>query len=942
MPGEGRRAPRASFTSDAPRVDLNGSWRFRLSPTVPSDASATSAADFAREDFDDSRWTTLPVPAHWQLHGHGAPAYTNIDYPFPVDPPHVPDENPTGDYRRVFEAPFEHGVLRFEGVDSCFKVWLNGEELGWSTGSRLPTEFDVTLRPGRNVLAVRVHQWSAASYLEDQDMWWLSGIFRDVTLLRRPVLDDFFVHAGYDHTTGTGTLRVETSVPALLTVPELGLEGVPADGTHTLPTVEPWSAETPRLYHGELSAGDERVPVRVGFRTVAVEDGILKVNGRRVQFRGVNRHEFHPEHGRAVPYETMREDVLLMKRHNIDAVRTSHYPPHPDFLDLCDEYGLWVIDECDLETHGFFRTDWRGNPSAEPLWRAAYLDRMRRTVERDKNHPSVIMWSLGNESGTGDNLRAMAEWTRDRDPSRPIHYEGDWNSTYVDVYSRMYADTEEVGLIGRRAEEPLTDAEADAHRRAQPFVLCEYAHAMGNGPGGLSEYQELFDTHPRCQGGFVWEWIDHGLTHPDYGYAYGGDFGEPLHDGNFVTDGLVFPDRTPSPGLAEYKKVVEPVRITPAGEERLRITNLHGHRDLSHLAFVWTVETEGVQTGSGSLQVSPVAPGESVTVPAPALRGAEGETWLTVRAVLAKDEPWARAGHEVAWGQFPLAPAETPSPAPASSSEVRRTSDGFALGDARFDTSGRLVRLGDLPVADARLDVWRAPTDNDRSGWKVQLEQEWRARGLHRARHRTVAVTVDNGALVVRTRVAPAAHDRALLADHRWTLNAAGHPRLTLTVTPEGDWDVPLPRLGLHLALPPGLERVSWYGLGPGEAYPDSRRAARVGRYSLTVAEMQTPYVFPQENGHRADVRWAELTGPDGTGLRVAGLFGLTVRHWSSADLDAARHLTDLRPDGATHLTLDLAQHGLGSASCGPGVLPRHQLTAGRAESVFDFSTPVG
>ncbi|MPY55989.1 glycoside hydrolase family 2 TIM barrel-domain containing protein, partial [Streptomyces spongiae] len=651
QPGSGRREPRASLPADAPRFDLNGSWRFRLSPRVPDEN------DFADPGFDDSRWTEITVPSHWQLQGHGAPAYTNIDYPFDVDPPHVPDENPTGDYRRVFDAPFEQGVLRFEGVDSCYKVWLNGEELGWSTGSRLPVEFDVTLRPGVNVLAVRVHQWSAASYLEDQDMWWLSGIFRDVSLLPRPVLDDHFVHAGYDHLSGTGSLSVATAVPARLTVPELGLFDVPADAEHSVGPVEPWTAETPRLYHGELAAGDERITVRIGFRTVVVEDGILKVNGRRVLFRGVNRHEFHPEHGRAVPYETMREDVLLMKRHNIDAVRTSHYPPHPAFLDLCDELGLWVIDECDLETHGFERVAWRNNPSADPSWREAYLDRMRRTVERDKNHPSVVMWSLGNESGTGDNLRATAEWTHDRDPSRPVHYEGDWTSGYVDVYSRMYADTGEVERIGRHAEDPLDDPAADTHRRRLPFILCEYAHAMGNGPGGLSEYQALFEKYPRCQGGFVWEWIDHGLVHPEHGYAYGGDYGEPLHDGNFVTDGLVFPDRTPSPGLVEYKKVIEPVRIEGGLHGDLRITNLHGWRDLSHLAFTWALECEGETVATGVLDIPTAAPGETVPVPMPGLPLTMGETWLTLRAVLAGDEPWADAGHEVAWGQLPVSPA---------------------------------------------------------------------------------------------------------------------------------------------------------------------------------------------------------------------------------------------------------------------------------------------
>ncbi len=341
--------------------------------------------------------------------------------------------------------------------------------------------------------------------------------------------------------------------------------------------VEAWSAEVPRLYEAVVASAGERVLLQVGFRQVAVEDGLLLVNGHRVQLHGVNRHEFDPDTGRAVSEDVMRRDIELMKAHNVNAVRTSHYPPHPRFLDLCDELGLYVIDECDLETHGFFPLAWRHNPSDDPAWEEAFVDRMRRMVERDKNHASVLMWSLGNESGTGRNLSAMAAWARERDPSRPLHYEHDWSCRDVDVYSRMYASHAEVDAIGRGEEEPLADAALDARRRRMPFLLCEYAHAMGNGPGGLADYQALFERHPRCQGGFVWEWIDHGLRDVARGFfAYGGDFGEPLHDSNFVADGLLFPDRTPSPGLIELKKVFAPVRITGAagvatGRESLRL-----------------------------------------------------------------------------------------------------------------------------------------------------------------------------------------------------------------------------------------------------------------------------------------------------------------------------------------------------------------------------------
>lgn len=603
-PGSGALPARAWYaSSDAKALSLNGSWRFRLSATADAEDDS-----FAEEGYDAQGWAEVTVPGHWVLQGDGAfgsPIYTNHLYPFPVDPPHVPTENPTGDHLRVFDLPSDWpsdggAVLRFDGVESCARLWLNGTELGEFKGSRLPHEFAVghLLKPGGNVLAVRVHQWSAGSYLEDQDQWWLPGIFRDVTLLHRPAgsVGDFFVHASYDHTTGEGTLRVDSDVDGRVTVPALDIDV--AAGEPVTVAVEPWTAETPKLYDGVLATEGERVPLRIGFRTVALEDGLIKVNGEAILFKGVNRHEWHPEQGRALDLETMREDVLLMKRHNLNAVRTSHYPPHPAFLDLCDEYGLWVIDECDLETHGFTEQDWRDNPVDDDRWTPALLDRAERMVERDKNHPSVVFWSLGNEAGTGRGLTAMAEWIHDRDPERLVHYEGDWNCRDTDVYSRMYAFHDEVEKIGQRLD-------GGTHgRRALPFIQCEYGHAMGNGPGGLADYQELFENYERLQGGFIWEWIDHGVKHAELGYAYGGDFGEELHDGNFVCDGLVFPDRTPSPGLIEYKKVIEPVHIEGDGANGIvRITNKQDFADLSALAFEWSCQVDGETVESGALAV---------------------------------------------------------------------------------------------------------------------------------------------------------------------------------------------------------------------------------------------------------------------------------------------------------------------------------------------------
>jgi beta-galactosidase len=947
-PGRGRLGPRAWFGSDLPFIDLNGPWRFRLAAGL-SDLSR----GFEHPEFDDSGWADLEVPSCWQLAGYGAPAYTNVTYPFPVDPPRVPDANPTGEYRYWFEVPDGfprlRAVLRFEGVDSCFAAWLNGRRLGDSQGSRLPAEFDVsgTLRPGRNVLAVRVHQWSAGSYLEDQDMWWLSGIFRPVRIVARG-LADFFVHADFDPASGRGTLSVDTTVsgtPARLSVPELGLAGVDPAGLHVIEDVEPWSDERPRLYAGELLADGERIAVRIGFRRVAATGGVLTVNGAPVLLRGVNRHEWDPRTGRTLSPETMLADVLAMKRHNINAVRTSHYPPDPRFLDLCDSYGLWVIDECDLETHGFAVEAWRGNPSDDPAWREAYLDRAERTVERDKNHPCVIAWSLGNEAGTGANLAAMAAWIRGRDGSRLIHYEGDHeNCSYTDLYSRMYAGYAEVAAIGHRQEPRTSDPRHDAHRRGLPFLLCEYAHAMGNGPGGLLDYRELFEAHPRLAGGFVWEWIDHGIARTaDDGtlyYAYGGDFGEEVHDGNFVIDGLVFPDRTPSPGLLEYKKVSEPVRITVDPRARtIDVRNLHHTRDTGYLRWGWRLEEDGALLGRGELAVPVVGPGciGVVEWPGELTRLVDqvraGEVWLRVEAVLGEAESWAPAGHEVAWAQERMRYEAEPRDGAALGIEVEPRDaaaelgggDVIRLGAGRFDgRTGMLRELGGLELDGPRLDLWRAPIDNDRP-----LVGGWRRAGLDRMHHEVLGVQADSTGLSVRTRVGAAGTGLGMDVSYRWRADG-DRVWLTVTVTPLGSWDVPLPRLGVALSLAGQEAELEWFGLGPGEAYRDSESSVRVGRYRRTLAELQTPYVRPQENGNRRAVRWARLTRPDGAVLSISGdpVIDVTARPWSTAALTAARHTCDLRPDGRIHLHVDAEQHGLGSASCGPPVPAWHALAA--------------
>jgi beta-galactosidase len=953
----GADAPRAWVATDARRHELTGSWRFSWHPTADT-----------RVALDDPGhgWDELPVPSHWQLHGYGAPAYTNVRYPFPIDVPHVPDENPTGEYRRDVElfaddlAAAGRWVLRFEGVDSCLVLAVNGQEVGRATGSRLPVEFDVTgaLREGRNLVAVRVHQWSTGSYVEDQDQWWLSGIFREVALLLRPAggVADVEVHADWDPATRDGVLRVDVrrtpggdGAVARVRIPELGLDLAAGDEARV--PAEPWSAEVPRLYDLEVVTPAETARLAVGFRRVRVEDGLIRVNGRPVLFRGVNRHEFDPEHGRAVTREVMEQDVLLMKRHHLNAVRTSHYPPHPAFLDLCDRHGLYVVDECDLETHGFEVEGWRGNPSDDPRWEAALVDRMRRTVERDKNHPSVVLWSLGNEAGTGRNVAAMAAWTHDRDPSRPVHYEPDHACDHVDVYSRMYAPPDEVDAIGRRAETPLPDLAADARRRAMPFVLCEYAHAMGNGPGHLARYEALFERYERCQGGFVWEWIDHGLTSRTADGtpfpAYGGDFGEVLHDGSFVIDGLLLPDRTPSPGLVELAAVNAPLRVAVRPDAgAVTVRSRYDVRTTAHVDVRWRVERDGEVISGGELDVPEVPPGAEVTVPLPpgatglsadGTGGADGELWVTVDAVTREATAWAPAGHLLGRGQGFLG-GRTPRPRRPLPGAAARAGDGagWTLGPARFDARGTLVALGDLAVEHAAFEAWRAPTENDLAvGWGGEraAADAWRAAGLDRLVHRVDDVRLDGDHVVVRSRAAGAAVASGFALVHRWAAVEGGGVRLDLDVTPEGRWESSVPRLGFTLALAcpdPLGAHLEWVGLGPGEAYADSRTAVSVGRWSAAVADLQTPYVVPQENGCRQEVRRARLTW-HGAAITVLGdpHVDLTVRPWSTAALTRARHRHELTAEPRLWLHLDAGQDGLGTATCGPGVAVDDQYRPG-------------
>jgi beta-galactosidase/evolved beta-galactosidase subunit alpha len=738
--------------------------------------------------------------------------------------------------------------------------------------------------------------------------------------------------------------------------------------------VRPWSAEDPKLYTLVVTLEErdgtplDEVRQQIGFRSLELRDGLLLVNGVAVKFKGVNRHEHHPDYGRAVPAESVLADVLLMKRHNVNAVRTSHYPPHPLFLDLCDRYGLYVIDECDLETHGMDNAKQAVNPTKDPAWEAVCVDRMVRMVQRDKNHPCVVMWSLGNEASFGVNHRAMADAARRIDPSRPIHYEGDQLLEVADVYSRMYASVDEVEKIGQGVEElkVWSGGVLPATKYAgKPFILCEYAHAMGNGPGGLSEYWDVFYRHPRLQGGWVWEWIDHGIRRrTDDGreyFAYGGDFGDEPNDGNFVTDGLIFPDRTPSPGLIEYKKVIEPVKLEAIDLKagRLRVINRHEFSTLDHLHVTWKIEADGELVASGSLPTPKVPPRGTgdLTVPVGTTRG-DAEHVLTVSFALASATTWAPAGHEVAWGQFmlPAAPRQKPHAKVALPRLDVAQHGGHAVisGDSfelTFDTLRAFISswtCSGTPIVQRgpQLNFWRATTDNDRGGWQGNDAQRWRSAGLHWLQHRVDAVRIEaDGPGMVRiiadVWIAPPIHDRAWVCQYVYLVQGDGQVLVDVRGEPQGDWPDTIPRIGLQMSLPQALDRVTWFGLGPGESYPDSRQAARLGRWRATVDELYTPYVFPQENGNRSDVRWVSLCNQQGVGLLAAGrpTLNFSAHRFTAMDLEAARHTIDLPRRDTVTLNLDLHQNGLGTASCGPGVLPQHRLQPGPFEFALQFAS---
>ncbi len=958
---------------------LNGAWKFEYFP-----GPNTLPPDFFEEDFDCSEWDDIVVPSNWQMKGYGNPHYTNIMYPFPVDPPHVPSENPTGCYIREFEIDESWEdrriLLKFDGVDSFLYVWVNGQLAGMSKGSRNCAEFDITdiAQLGLNRVTVQVLQWSDGTYLEDQDMWWLSGIFRDVSVMALPQLDlyDVFAKPLLDKNYRNGKLDLEIEVKNFLEedAEDLVVEAElfdkygnpvfrkPLSGKLSvkegrsaklsldaeIKNVMKWSAETPDLYTLLLALKQKKEVIeykslKIGFRTMELKNGNFLVNGVAVMLRGVNRHEFQTDLGRAVTHDAILEDILQMKRHNINAIRTCHYPDSEMFYEMCDRYGLYVMCEADLETHGFGYEEGK-NPSMWPDWERACVDRMQRMVEAFKNHASILFWSLGNEAGYGVNHKKMYEWTKKRDNTRLVHYERDQMAETADVISTMYSAPEYIvdHILPERCK-----------KTKKPYLLCEYAHAMGNGPGGLEDYWRTFYAHKEIQGGFVWEWCDHGIRTQDEDgqeyFAYGGDFGDTPNDGNFIADGLVFPDKSASPGLVELKKVIEPVRVSAKDLKKgiLSVTNHYDFVSLEHLNIVWSVSENGspVQSGTIAPLGIPARTTGEMAVPfvLPANPKPGAEYFLNISFLLGMDTLWARCGHEIAWAQFALPVKSAAKKAQPSKSKavVEMDEDDDTLYIAADETffefdkqTGTIAHwtVDGLPLLEAgpKLNIFRATTDNDRGG--AGMAAKWKAAHYHQMMHRVEAISYDakKAQIKVLTRVAPPVHRFGISCEYTYQFLPDGSYTLEIAGMPQGEGLVPFPRLGFHLALPEEMDNVQWFGLGPGESYSDTKQAQRVGLFKMSVDSLNTEYTYPQENGNRSEVRRAAFFDQHMAGFLVSGLngahFNFGAHRYSQEMLEAAKHPHEIEDSDRIHLNLDWMQQGVGSSSCGPYLPEQYQI----------------
>lgn len=936
----------AALSGTSGRVDnLSGDWAFRFFRY----ALDVTREVIVEEPCAENGYHPIRVPRSWQFAGCGEFLYTDEAYPFTLDPPFVPAENPTGVYKRCFV--WDGGLsltLRLEGVESFCSVYVNGSPVGFTKGSRLPAEFDLApfLREGRNALCLVVHQYCDGSYLEDQDQWWLGGIIRDVLLISRPAdrLENVILDADYDAGTGTGSLRIRASligqgslIYRLLDASgTTALEGsAGADTALSLPGAVPWNAELPNLYTlllSVLSGGSVQECVRqeIGFRRVEIRDGELLLNGRRIMMRGVNRHEFSPVDGRAVSYESTKADLEMMKRHHINAVRTAHYPDNPFFYDLCDRLGLYVIDECDLETHGFQIEKIPRRLAEDPEWRPAYLDRAQRTVHRDRNHACVVMWSLGNESFYGGNFHAMYDWIHREDPARPVHYEGEPDDRgRMDVTSSMYSP---VGLL----------RELDAMQAGKPHILCEFGHAMGNGPGSLMEYTDMMEDSRRIQGYFVWEWRDHGVraqgADGKVTYRYGGEFGEKDTSGNFCMDGLLLSDSTPTPGFFAYAKAIEPLHVTRFGEDAWAIRNRFDFRDTASCRGEWVLRRNGDPVLERHQPLPVIAPRSVGAVPLPPdIRDfrTDNAHWTLSLTCFDGESVLGRA-HHVLRAYRPVRMSLPPRPS------CTETGAGYLVRGERFSftlskSDGRLrdyafdgkTVMTEGPV----LDFFRAYTDNDRN-----LRDEWQRLSVHNMRMTVKAITVEKGpqSLVLRVEGLYGAIARNWGAPVTLTYEAFGDGRVHVDVKGAftGDFGThpsqELPRIGTTSHVPGTLSQAAYLAYGPGESYCDSLQQADLDIYSTPVEAMNFPYERPQEHGNRTGCGFLTLSDGEGAGILFASLAprDMSVKPWEDYDLFKASHAADLVKRDRLTVHFDLINAGLGSASCGPGRLRQYAAKA--------------
>ena len=972
---------------------LNGPWKYHWAPTP-----AARVPEFWRVDFNDSTWATIPVPSNPEVEGFGIPIYTNIAYPWKLAaPPLIPPDslNHVSSYRRSLTLPAgwegREIFLTFDGVNSFFYVWLNGEKLGFSKDTRTPSTFRLTshLRPGENLIAVEVFRWNDGSYLEDQDFWRLSGIMRNVSLWSTPTvhLRDFTVRTELDPAYRDGRLVVTGDVRNFTVSPQVanlslalldpaghsileqklpalsiaGGEAAPFKFNAPVANPQQWSAEIPTLYTLLLTARDsagrvlEVIPWRVGFRTVEIKSGQLLVNGKPVLFRGVNRHEWDPDTGQVMTRQRMLQDIRLMKQNNINAVRSCHYPNVPEWYALCDEYGLYVIDEADIESHGM---GYEENTLARvPAWGLAHLDRTIRMYERDKNHACIITWSLGNEAGFGENFTRTYEWLKQHDSSRPVQYENPRSTEVSDVVCPMYPGVDTV----------LNYA---ALPRTKPFIMCEYAHAMGNSSGDVWAYwRPIYEGQPYLQGGYIWDWVDQGLRTPVPAsrkierldnpkslpldpalgtfFAYGGTFGPPdvATDGNFCANGLVNADRTPHPGLAEVKKVYQPIQLRAAdlAKGEIEIRNWADFRSAEDwLAADWRIVGEGQELQQGRLEGLTLAPREKkrLVVPIKPFAPAPGvEYFLEVSFKLKEHTPWADAGHEVAWDQFQLPSAVAAAPlsrAGLPALTVESGPDLILVRGTNFSAgvsprSGLLVSLktGDTELLAAPLGphFWRAPVDNDRGNHMADQNPSknlWSSggMGIWRNAHesweaKSVTVHVDNPGTIVIT-----ANGRlqsiGSAQQFVWTILGNGEVEVTTTWLPSEKALPEMPRFGMQTTLRAGFDNLTWLGKGPQETYAD-RQAARVGLYHGKVKDQFFDYIKPQETGNKVAVRWLALTDASGRGLLAIGepLLSANALHATTDDLFCATNKENYYPymlpkRETVTLNLDLRQRGVG------------------------------